>query len=110
MWGGDGTIAQEDVLMDTHGVLTKLRELKPTITARYKVREISLFGSFVREEQSISSDIDLLAEFEDNADLFDFIGLALYLEEIFQCQVDVVPKQALREELRESVLNQAVTV
>jgi predicted nucleotidyltransferase len=96
--------------MDSQEVLTKLRELKPTITARYKVREISLFGSFVREEQGVSSDIDLLAEFEDNADLFDLIGLALYLEEILQRPVDVVPKQALRAELRESVLHQAVTI
>jgi predicted nucleotidyltransferase len=96
--------------MDSQEVLTKLRELKPTITARYKVREISLFGSFVREEQGVSSDIDLFAEFEDNADLFDLIGLALYLEEILQRPVDVVPKQALRAELRESVLHQAVTI
>jgi uncharacterized protein len=96
--------------MDAQAVMTKLRELKPIITARFKVREISLFGSFVREEQGVTSDIDLLAEFEDNADLFDLIGLALYLEEIFQRPVDVVPKQALRAELRESILHQAVPV
>lgn len=96
--------------MDTQDVLTKLRELKPAITARYKVKEISLFGSFVRGEQGSSSDIDLLAEFEGNADLFDWIGLALYLEEIFQRPVDVVPKQALRPELRESVLQQVVAI
>jgi uncharacterized protein len=96
--------------MDAQAVMTKLRELKPIITARFKVREISLFGSFAREEQGVTSDIDLLAEFEDNADLFDLIGLALYLEEIFQRPVDVVPKQALRAELRESILHQAVPV
>ena len=96
--------------MDKEDVLAKLRELKPTITERYKVREIGLFGSFVRGEQGSSSDIDLLAEFEANADLFDLIGLELYLEEIFQLQVDVVPKQALRVELRETVLHQVITV
>ena len=96
--------------MNAQDVLTKLRELKPIITARYKVREISLFGSFVRGEQEPGSDIDLLAEFEENADLFDLMGLALYLEEIFQRSVDVVPKRALREELRESVLHQVVTI
>ena len=109
-YSANGTIAPESVSMDKDDVLTKLRELKPTITARYKVREIGLFGSYVREEQGSSSDIDLLAEFEDNADLFDLIGLALYLEEIFQHPVDVVPKQALRVELRETVLHQVITV
>ncbi len=96
--------------MNTEDIVTKLKELKPVIATRYKVREIGLFGSFVRGEQEESSDIDLLAEFEDKADLFDWIGLALYLEEVFQRQVDVVPKQALRSELRESVLQQVVTV
>ncbi len=96
--------------MNEKDIVTRLKELKPTIATRYKVREIGLFGSFARGEQEVSSDIDLLAEFEDNADLFDLIGLALYLEEIFQRQVDVVPKQALRAELRESVLQQIVTI
>jgi uncharacterized protein len=106
----DGTIAQENVPMDKEAVLTKLRELKPAITARFKVMEIGLFGSFVRGEQGTNSDIDLLAEFEANADLFDLIGLELYLEEILQRPVDVVPGQALRVELRETVLDQVVIV
>jgi uncharacterized protein len=67
------------------------------------VKEISLFGSFVRKEQSEDSDIDILAEFDNNADLFDLIGLELYLEDIFEREVDVVPKQALRPELRQSI-------
>ena len=96
--------------MNAQDVLTRLKELKPVITERFKVREMSLFGSFVRGEQGESSDIDLLAEFEDDADLFDLMGLALYLEEIFQRPVDVVPKRALRAELREAVLDQVVTV
>ncbi len=96
--------------MRSEDIMTKLKELKPVIAARYKVREIGLFGSFVRGEQEVSSDIDLLVEFEDNADLFDWVGLALYLEEIFQRQVDVVSRKALRSELRESVLQQIVII
>jgi predicted nucleotidyltransferase len=96
--------------MNTEDVLSKLREVRPIITARYKAKEIGLFGSFVRGEQNASSDIDILAEFEDGADLFDLIGLTLYLEEILQRKVDVVPKRALRIELQGSVLRQVVAV
>jgi len=96
--------------MNKQDVIAKLQELKPTITARYKVREISLFGSFARGEQLENSDIDLLTEFDDNADLFDLIGLGLYLEEIFKRSVDIVPKKSLRAELRETVLQQVVTI
>ena len=94
--------------MNTQGLLIKLKELRPIIAARYKAKEISLFGSFVRGEQSASSDIDVLVEFEEEADLFDLIGLSLHLEEELQRKVDVIPRRALREELRESVLQEVV--
>lgn len=96
--------------MTIEDIRIKLQELKPIIAERYKAKQVSLFGSFVRGEQSTSSDIDVLAEFDDDADLFDLIGLTLFLEEILQCRVDVVPKRALRRELQESVLREAVAV
>ena len=96
--------------MDTKELLGKLRELKPTILADYKAKDIGLFGSFVRGEQSESSDIDVLVEFEEGADLFDLVGLGQYLEEVLQRKVDVVPKRAIRPELRESILQEAVSV
>jgi len=91
-------------------LLTQLKELKPVLAARYKAKEIGLFGSFVRGEQSASSDIDVLVEFEDEADLFDLVGLALHLEEKLGRKVDVVPKRALRTELREAVLQEVMTL
>jgi len=96
--------------MNVQDIVAKLTELKPTITAQYRVKEISLFGSFVRGEQAENSDIDLLAEFDENADLFDLIGLELFLEDTFKRAVDVVPKQVLRAELRDTVLQQVVAI
>ena len=91
-------------------LLAKLRKLKPQVTTSYKAREIGLFGSFVRGEQDADSDIDVLVDFEEGADLFDLMGLTVYLEEQLQRKVDVVPRRALREELRESVLREVVAV
>lgn len=96
--------------MNSADLLAKLRELKHEIVTLYKAREIGLFGSFVREEQDAGSDIDLLVEFDEEADLFDLVGLALFLEEKLQRKVDVVPKSALRAEIRDSVLREVVTV
>src|SRR4030042_4342126 len=92
----------------TKELLVRIRELKTKIMKRYKAKEIELFGSIVRGEQSGASDIDLLVEFEEGADLFDLTGLAIFLEEELGRKVDVVPKRALREELRESVLKEAM--
>ena len=94
--------------MNTKDILVRLGALKREMAARYKVREIALFGSFIRGEQGGASDVDVLVDFEEGADLFDLVGLALFLEEELQREVDVVPKRALRAELRETVLQEAV--
>ena len=96
--------------MDAEIVLAKLRGLKPRAMASFKVKELGMFGSFARGEQSEQSDIDVLVEFEEGADLFDLMGLTLYLEGELQRKVDVVSKRALREKLREAVLREVVAV
>jgi predicted nucleotidyltransferase len=74
--------------------------------ASFKVREIGLFGSVVRREQTNDSDIDLLVDLPQEADLLDLIGLSQFLEELLRHKVDVVPKGALRSEIREHVLKE----
>jgi len=94
--------------MNRQELLRKLTELKPKVAARYNVMEMGLFGSFVRGEQGEASDVDILVDFEEQADLFDLVGLALFLEEELRQRVDIVPKKALRAELRESVLREVM--
>jgi hypothetical protein len=94
----------------TEKILEKLRELKPLIKKRYRAGQIELFGSYIREEQNHRSDIDILVDFEDGADLFDLMGLAIFLEENLKQKVDVIPKRALRPEIREAILKEAVSV
>ncbi|MBM4330957.1 MAG: nucleotidyltransferase family protein [Deltaproteobacteria bacterium] len=94
----------------TAELLVRMRELKPKIMKHYKAKEIELFGSIVRGEQNQSSDIDILVDFAEGADLFDLTGLAIFLEEELGRKVDVVPKRALREELRQLVLKEAMPV
>lgn len=89
-------------------ILRRLEELKEEVKKKYKVREIGVFGSIIRGEQKETSDIDLLVDFEDGADLFDFVGLSMFLEEKLNWKVDVVPKEDLRKELKESVMKEVV--
>lgn len=91
-------------------VLERLRVLKPEISVLYKVTDMELFGSIVRGEGNIYSDIDVLVDFTKEADMFDLVALSSYLEEKLGRKVDVVPKQALREELRSTVLAEAVRI
>lgn len=69
-----------------------------------------MFGPCVRGEQTDVSDIDVLVDSEEGADLFDQVGMALFLEEELRRRVDLVPRRALRAELKESVLSELVFV
>ena|SRR3990170_516661 len=91
-------------------ILRTLKGLQAEIKTKYKVREIGVFGSVVRGEQKTTSDIDVLADFEDDADLFDLVGLGLFLEERLGQKVDVVPVRALRKEIKETVLKEVVNL
>ncbi len=96
--------------MNAEDILLRLRAVKPILVSRYKVREVSLLGSFARNEQNIGSDVDVLVEFDDKADLLDWIGLGFYLEEILQRRVDVISKRALRKAVRESALQERIVL
>ena len=76
---------------------------------RYRVRELSLFGSAVRGEMRADSDIDLLVEFFPDAgiDLVDYAGLMLVLSRLLGRKVDLVSKNGLKPLIRASVLQES---
>ena len=87
-----------------------LSEHKEVLRRKYKVKEIGIFGSFVRGEQKRTSDMDFLVDFEEVPDLFEFIGVERYLQRILGEKVDLVRKPAVRRELREKILDEVVYV
>jgi predicted nucleotidyltransferase len=96
--------------MNQHEILRTLHALRSDLEERYKVEEISLFGSFVRGQQTEMSDVDVLVEFAPDATFFDLVRLANFLEETLHRHVDVIPKESLRPEIREVVLRERVLV
>ncbi|MEK6726277.1 MAG: nucleotidyltransferase family protein [Deltaproteobacteria bacterium] len=80
------------------------------IRERYKVKEIGIFGSFVRGEQKKRSDVDILVEFtkKDIPDLLKLIELERYLQKLLKKKVDLVRKGGIRPELKESILKEVV--
>ena len=90
-------------------IIDKINEVKPYIKNKYKANIIGIFGSFARNNYNENSDIDVLVVFDKNASLFDLIGLSLYLEDLLGRKVDVVPKNSLREEIKEKILSEMIT-
>lgn len=79
---------------------------------KYKVRELSLFGSRARGDFAEGSDFDFLIDFAPDAqiDLFDFSSIQVNLEELLQAEVDLVPKEDIRPVLRRNALADAIVV
>ena len=74
------------------------------------VRTLSLFGSVVRNKASSKSDVDILVDFDSRRGLFGFIKLKRALEQVLDCKVDLVTKNALHPALRKQILDEAKPV
>lgn len=76
---------------------------------RYRVRELSLFGSAARGDMRPDSDLDLLVEFlpESQIDLVEYAGLMIELSNLAGRRVDLVSKKGLKPLIRASVLDEA---
>lgn len=84
------------------------RELKE----KYGIKEIGVFGSYVRGEQKKDSDLDILVEFYPHAeiDLIKFVELEEYLSKLLGIKVDLVMKSALKPRIGKRVLEEVVYI
>ena len=73
---------------------------------RAGVRRLGVFGSVAQDEAGPESDVDILVEFEDVPDLYEFAALHERLAEILGRPVDLTTPQALRQHLRSRVLDE----
>jgi hypothetical protein len=87
-----------------------LKEHKAEVVQRYRVREIGIFGSFVRGEQKRRSDVDILVDYNGVPDLLEFINLERYLQRLLRKKVDLVRKAAIRKELKGRILKEVVYI
>ena len=96
-------------LEEIKGILAKHKE---ELRSECGVKEIGIFGSYVRGEQKKNSDVDLLVEFEEtsNLTLLDFIRLENYLTDLLGVKVDLVEKQTLKPRIGRHVLAEVVEV
>ena len=66
---------------------------------KYGVKRIGLFGSYVRGAATAESDIDFIVELE-RLTFRDYMGLALFLEDLFERNVDLVTATSIKPRLK----------
>ncbi|MFA5558263.1 MAG: nucleotidyltransferase family protein [Methanofastidiosum sp.] len=97
-------------MRNRNDIIGILNFLKSEIRDNYKAEIIGIFGSYARGEQNKYSDVDILVRFYEGATLFDLVGLSDLLEDKLKIKVDVVSERALRPELKNQILKEAIMV
>ena len=102
---------RKDIIMKTvQDIKGILKSHKEELESKYGVKEIGIFGSYVKEEQTETSDVDILVEFEKPLGLLEFVGLKNYLSDLLGVNVDLVMRKALKPSIGERVLGEVVYV
>ncbi len=95
-------------MKDLTAILAELRALQPELKKRYPIREMGIFGSYVRGEQREDSDLDVLVDLGNGVTLIDLAGLQLELNEALGLRVDLAMKDALKPRIEKRILAEAV--
>ena len=85
-----------------------LKKHKKEFKKRFGIKNIGIFGSYLRGEAGEMSDIDILVEFEQDVEfgLLKFVGIENYLSDLLGVKVDLVEKSALKPGIGRHILKE----
>ena len=89
---------------------TILKKNKKEIFQKYQITELGIFGSYVRGEQTVNSDIDILIDYDRKGKftLFDLISLQTSLSELLSTKVDIALKKKLKPVMGYYILREII--
>ena len=97
---------EESVMRSDRNKILRVLEKNREAIRAYGVRRLGLFGSFARDKETETSDLDFVVEFEKKS--YDaYMDLKAFLEGLFKCRVDLVLADAIKPRLREVILKEA---
>ena len=87
-----------------------LKKNKKLLEENYKIKVIGVFGSYSRGDLNKNSDIDILVEFSETPDFFEFIRLEKFLEGLLRIKVDLVTRDALKALIKNEILKETIYI
>ena len=91
-------------------LIDNLKSLLPKLQDQYRIRSLGVFGSYVRGEETETSDLDLLVDFEQDSSigLIKICGLENYLTQQLGIQVDLTLLNELKSQPSQQILSEVV--
>jgi hypothetical protein len=83
-----------------------IQKHKEEFRKQYGLKEIGIFGSYLRGEQGTESDLDILIELEKPIGFVKFMRLERALSELLEIQVEMVTKKALKPHIGKRILQE----
>ncbi len=96
--------------MSKEEIIKEINRNMPFIKVKYHIKQLGVFGSVVRDEQTEKSDVDILVEFDSPVGFFDFVRLENFLSEKLNKKVDLVSKKSLKPAIKEEILSETIYV
>ncbi|MCK9502421.1 MAG: nucleotidyltransferase family protein [Lascolabacillus sp.] len=93
--------------MKLANIIEKKREEIIRLSAKHGAKNIRVFGSVARGDESEDSDIDILVDLEKGRSLLDLSGLLIDLQKLLGRKVDVVTEKSLHWYIRDKILKEA---
>jgi hypothetical protein len=93
--------------MKPSSALRNKRDEVLAIAARHGARNVRVFGSVARGEDTERSDLDLLVDMDDNRPLSDLGMFAEDVRDALQCKVQAVTSDGLHRLLRKRIMREA---
>jgi uncharacterized protein len=90
-------------------ILERLRTIKPTLQQEFPLRRMALFGSWARDDQAESSDVDILVDVDPSIGL-RFVTLAERLESVLERPVDLVSSRMVKPNLLKRIESELIDV
>ena len=88
----------------------RLKQIIIPILQNHGIIRAGLFGSYVKDEQTEESDIDILVELSKKISLLEFVRIKLDLEDKLNKKVDLVEYQAIKPRLKDRILSEEVRI
>jgi predicted nucleotidyltransferase len=99
---------KEYLMVSTKAEVLDVLEQNKSKLNTFGVRQFSLFGSFLYDQATVESDVDLLVEFEPGKKTFtNFSNLVFFLEELLGRRVEIVTIESLSPYIGPHILREA---
>lgn len=96
--------------LDLESVITILSNKRSYLHKTYKIQIEGIFGSYARNEQTITSDIDILISYGEDTTLFNKFALMEFLETLFLTKVDLVAEKYIKPTYKDSIMRDLIRI